>query len=239
MIRVAIKKKLFAPGGDMQLDVDFRINTGELVTLYGASGAGKTTILRMLCGLANPDAGSITVDGEAWFDQVAKINLPPQQRNVGIVFQDYALFPNMTVEENLKYALDKDQSSTVVDELLEFMELANLSRKKPDVLSGGQRQRVAIARAIVRRPKILLLDEPMSALDTALRLKIQDYILDVHRKYNLTTILVSHDVFEVVRLSKQVYLIEQGKITQQGTPEAVLPLHVFKRLIEGLPSAQL
>jgi molybdate transport system ATP-binding protein len=145
----------------------------------------------------------------------------------------------MTVEENLRYALGGKQSDKIVSELLELMELKSLSDKKPYILSGGQQQRVAIARAIVRKPKILLLDEPMSALDTALRLKIQDYILEVHRQFNLTTILVSHDIFEVIRLSKQVFLIDQGKIARQGTPESVLPLPALRQMIAGLPSADL
>ncbi|WP_276373452.1 ATP-binding cassette domain-containing protein [Chryseolinea sp. H1M3-3] len=235
MIHICLKKKLFSSRGDMNLDVDFKVNTGELVTLYGASGAGKTTLLRMVCGLTNPDGGSVMVQDETWFDHEKKINLKPQQRNVGIVFQDYALFPNMTVRENLTYALGKNQSKDIVNDLLELMELTSFHDKKPGFLSGGQRQRVAIARALVRRPKILLLDEPMSALDTVLRLKIQDYILQVHRQYNLTTILVSHDIFEVIRLSKHVYLMEQGKIVREGAPAAVLPLQTLRRLIEGLP----
>lgn len=234
MIEITIKKKLFAGGGDMQLNVELAINPGELVTLYGPSGAGKTSILRMLCGLSAPDEGRISVQGEVWFDSAKKINIKPQQRNVGIVFQDYALFPNMTVRQNLEYALEKKQPPVIVDELLELMELANLHDKKPEVLSGGQRQRVALARAIVRKPRILLLDEPMSALDTTLRLKIQDYILKVHELYRLTTILVSHDILEVIRLSKHVFLIDHGKIVNQGTPTAMLPTQSLQRMIDAL-----
>jgi molybdate transport system ATP-binding protein len=120
--------------------------------------------------------------------------------------------------------------------LLELMELSNLSDKRPGVLSGGQQQRVALARAIVRKPKILLLDEPMSALDTALRLKIQDYILKVHRQYNLTTILVSHDIIEVIRLSQQVYVLDHGHIVNQGPPAAVLPVDALRRMMDALPN---
>ena len=235
MIEVSLKKHLFASKGHMQLDVAFDVKAGELVTLYGPSGAGKTTILRMLCGLVTPDEGTICVAGDTWFDSASRINLKPQVRNVGIVFQDYALFPNMTVKENLEYALRKKQSRAIIDELLEMMELSNLSAKKPHVLSGGQQQRVALARAIVRRPKLLLLDEPMSALDTSLRLKIQDYIIKVHNQYNLTTILVSHDIIEVIRLSQKVFLVEHGQITNQGTAAAVLPLRALRRMMESLP----
>lgn len=235
MIHVAIKKKLLASKGKMHLDVDLKIATGEIITLYGASGAGKTSILRMLCGLSAPDEGTITVEGQRWFDASKKINVKPQQRNVGIVFQDYALFPNMTVEENLRYALAKAQPRDIVDELLELMELNNLRATKPALLSGGQRQRVALARALVRKPALLLLDEPMSALDTALRLRIQDYILKVHEQYHLTTILVSHDILEVVRLSRRVYVLDDGKIVKHGTPGDVLPVRDLQQMVLSLP----
>jgi molybdate transport system ATP-binding protein len=123
---------------------------------------------------------------------------------------------------------------TIVNELLELMELNNLAHVKPELLSGGQRQRVALARAIVRQPKLLLLDEPMSALDTLLRLKIQDYILRVHEQYHLTTILVSHDILEVIRLSRRVFLVEHGKIIRHGSPSDVLPLQSLKQMIDKL-----
>ena len=238
MIELSVRKRLFSSTGHMQLDVSFNIKRGELVTLYGSSGAGKTTLLRMISGLISPGEGTIRVSGEPWFDSTVGINVKPQARNVGIVFQDYALFPNMTVKGNLMYALEKGQPAIIVDELLELMELSNLQGKKPSVLSGGQQQRVALARAIVRKPKILLLDEPMSALDTNLRLKIQDYILKVHRQYNLTTILVSHDLIEVIRLSNYVYLIENGKIVNEGTPAKVLPIATLRRMMEALPDTE-
>ncbi|HEX6225075.1 MAG TPA: ATP-binding cassette domain-containing protein [Chryseolinea sp.] len=234
MIGVSLKKKLFSALGEMQLDIDFTVNEGELVTLYGPSGAGKTTVLRTLCGLSIPDEGCILVGDQVWLDSGKKINLKPQQRDIGIVFQDYALFPNLTVRENLKYALKKGQPSTIVNELLELMELTNLSDKKPELLSGGQRQRVALARAIVRRPKILLLDEPMSALDTTLRVKIQDYILRVHQQFQLTTILVSHDIMEVIRLSDRVFLMDHGKIISQGGPGDILPIETLKQMVGKL-----
>ncbi len=234
MIEVSLKKKLFSALGKMQLDVEFTIQEGELVTLYGPSGAGKTTVLRMLCGLSTPDEGRISVRGQPWLDSAKKINLKPQHRDIGIVFQDYALFPNLTVKENLRYALKKGQPDAIVNELLEMMELTNLYDKKPELLSGGQRQRVALARAIVRKPRILLLDEPMSALDTALRVKIQDYILRVHEQFKLTTILVSHDIMEVIRLSNRVLLMDHGKIISQGGPTEILPLEALKQMVGKL-----
>jgi molybdate transport system ATP-binding protein len=236
MMKIAIQKRLFAAREDMKLEVDLEITAGELVAIYGASGAGKTSILKMICGLITPDDGSISLQGQPWFDASKKVNLKPQERNVGIVFQDYALFPNMTVKQNLVYALDKKQQRQIVDELLEMMELTNLADKKPEVLSGGQRQRVALARAIVRKPKILLLDEPLSALDTTLRLKIQDYILRIHRDFQLTTILVSHDMLEVSRLASRVYEMEHGKIINEGTPASILPLQALKRMVDQLPA---
>lgn len=238
MIELSVRKRLFSSTGHMQLDVSLNIKPGELVTLYGSSGAGKTTLLRMLSGLVSPDEGTISVSDEPWFDSTVGINVKPQARNVGIVFQDYALFPNMTVKGNLTYALEKGQPASIVDELLELMELSSLQGKKPAVLSGGQQQRVALARAIVRKPKILLLDEPMSALDTNLRIKIQDYILRVHRQYNLTTILVSHDLIEIIRLSNHVYLMDNGKIVNEGTPAKVLPIATLRRIIEALPDTE-
>jgi molybdate transport system ATP-binding protein len=230
MIEVSVKKKLFSALGRMQLDVEFNIQEGELVTLYGPSGAGKTTVLRMLCGLSTPDEGRISVRRQLWLDSAKKINLKPQHRDIGIVFQDYALFPNLTVEENLRYALKKDQPDAIVNELLEMMELTNLHDKKQELLSGGQRQRVALARAIVRKPRILLLDEPMSALDTALRVKIQEYILRVHEQFQLTTILVSHDIMEVIRLSKRVFVMDHGQIISSGGPTEILPVKALKQM---------
>ncbi len=218
MIKLTLRKKLKASGGEMLLDVDATIETGSLVTLYGPSGAGKTSILRMIAGLLRPDAGSVEVNGQTWFDSDKKTDRKPQQRSIGLVFQDYALFPNMTVRENLEYALAKNQDPAIISELIDTIELGDLQHRKPDTLSGGQKQRVALARALVRRPEILLLDEPLSALDASMRIKLQDYLLKVHRQFHLTTLLVSHDVSEVLKMSDQIILLENGRITRQGTP---------------------
>lgn len=218
MIRFSLHKKLKASTGDMQLDVECHIDQGKLVTLFGESGAGKTSILRMLAGLLIPEKGTIEVNNSVWLDTQKGINLKPQQRKTGYVFQDYALFPNMTVKENLEYALDKNQDIGIVKELIEIIELTDLQDRKPETLSGGQKQRIALARALVRQPQILMLDEPLSALDRAMRTKLQDYILHVHRKYNLTTILVSHEMSEIFKLSDQMLVLENGTITGQGTP---------------------
>jgi molybdate transport system ATP-binding protein len=220
-IEFCISKRLHCAEGEIELDVDVALQEGEFVTLFGQSGAGKTTLLRMLAGLTLPKRGQIKVGGETWFDSEAHINLPPQRREIGLVFQDYALFPNMTVRENLSFALANKKQSDRVDELIEMMQLGALQHRLPATLSGGQKQRVALARALVRRPKLLLLDEPFSALDADTRIRLQDEILRLHRALGITTLIVSHDLGEVYKLSDRVLLIEQGKISRNGVPAAV------------------
>jgi molybdate transport system ATP-binding protein len=234
MMKVDITKRLVDGTGNLDLQLDFALQEGELLSLYGPSGAGKTSVIRMIAGLLRPDGGVISVAGKSWYNREQGVDLRPQARNIGVVFQDYALFPNMTVEGNIGFALEKGQPRSVVDEMLEFMELSNLRNEKTHLLSGGQKQRVALARAIVRRPKILLLDEPTSALDTSMRLRMQEYIGKVHKEFKLTTILISHDVLEVVRLATRVLVLEGGVIKQQGSPAKVLPLKALKDMIQGL-----
>lgn len=221
MIKLNLQKQLDAESGKMKLDVDMTISKGSFVAIFGDSGAGKTSILRMLSGLINADSGRIEVENEIWFDGKSKINLKPQQRNIGFLFQDYALFPNMTVRENLVYALEKGQNPQIIDDLISTIELKDLQNKMPANLSGGQKQRVALARTLVRKPKILLLDEPLSALDAKMRTRLQDYILKVHRQFKLTTILVSHNTSEVVKMADEVFILDQGEIKQKGSPAEV------------------
>lgn len=223
MIDIAITRKLSGPGGQMSLQFNSKIDSGEFVCVYGPSGAGKTSVLRMLAGLLTPDDGHIVTDNTTWFDKAKKVDLKPQLRNIGMVFQEYSLFPNMTVRGNLEFALKKESSADIVDELLQLTELEQLQDQKPALLSGGQKQRVALARALIRRPRLLLLDEPLSALDSVMQAKLQDYILRVHQQFSLTTILVSHDVFEVVKMSKRVLILEEGTIKRDGPPREVLP----------------
>jgi len=221
MIILKLKKILDAIDGKMELDVSLDIDKNSLTTIFGESGAGKTSILRMMSGLMDPDMGYIEVNRKTWYNSSEGINLKTQNRKIGYVFQDYALFPNMTVKENLIYALEKRQDPGIVSELLDIIELENLKNRKSENLSGGQKQRVSLARALVGHPDILLLDEPLSALDEGIRSKLQDYILRVHEKYNLTTILVSHDLPEIFKLSDQIYLLKNGKIERSGTPSEV------------------
>ena len=202
----------------MILDVELSLEEGQLVTLYGKSGAGKTTLLLVLAGLLRPEKGHIKVGNEIWTDTEKNIQLAAQKRNVGFVFQEYALFPNMTIRENLLFALNKGQSEKIVDHLVDIIDLGQLQDRKPTTLSGGQKQRVALARALVKKPKLLLLDEPLSALDHEMRAKLQSYIMEVHKEFGLTTILISHDVSEIIRLSDYLVEIDQGKVIRQGLP---------------------
>lgn len=221
MIHINITKLLHTSDGTIDLRINKEIQNGDFLTLFGKSGSGKTTLLRIIAGLETPQSGTIIVDGQIWFDSDKKINLPPQKRNVGFVFQDYALFPNMTVRQNIEFALHNKKENKKVDEILQIMEIENLSSVKPEHLSGGQKQRVAVARTLMTNPKILLLDEPLSALDAAMRMKLQDELHSIHKRFGLTSILVSHDMSEVFRLSNRVLKLSLGHITDDGTPSEV------------------
>jgi molybdate transport system ATP-binding protein len=220
-VKIQLIKDLLASDGPMRLDIDLEFPDGSFITLYGPSGAGKTSILRMIAGLMKADAGKIQVGNAIWFDHSYKINLTPQNRSAGLVFQDYALFPNMTVLQNVQYALRNNKDKNSLDELLHIFDLLELRERKTTALSGGQKQRVALARAIINKPKILLLDEPMSALDYAMRLKLQDYLQLVHSSYDITIVLVSHDIGEIIRLCDAVYILKQGRIEHSGKPTDV------------------
>lgn len=216
MIELAINKKLKSSSGDMLLDVKFNIPTGKLIALYGKSGAGKTSLLKIIAGLLSPEKGIIKVDDKVWLDTDKRLNLSPQKRNIGFLFQEYTLFPNMTVRENLEFALTKGQNNKIVDELLEIVDLGDLQFRKSNSLSGGQKQRAALARSLVQKPKILMLDEPLSALDYEMRAKLQQYILQLHKEFKLTTILISHDISEIIKMSDYLMEIDHGKIVNEG-----------------------
>ncbi len=218
MIAINITKRLDTAEGPINAHFELTITNGEFLTLFGPSGAGKTTLMRMIAGLEKPDSGSIEVDGEIWFDSSKKINLTPQKRSIGFVFQDYALFPTMSVRENLLFAADNTQQRSNVDKLIELVELSQLRDTHPSSLSGGQKQRVALARALVRRPKILLLDEPLSALDPVMRQKLQDELSLIHEQLGVTTLLVSHDIAETVKLSDRLAQVEAGHIKRLCSP---------------------
>lgn len=221
MVLINVKKELLSAGGPMSLKVDIRVQTGELISLFGPSGSGKTSILRMIAGLMRPEQGRIEVNGQLWFDHSEKVDLPPRKREIGFVFQDYSLFPHMTVRQNIGFALKDKREARLVDELLDTVHLAELQHQKPVRLSGGQQQRVALARAVARRPKLLLLDEPFSALDIPMRLKLQDEILGIYKRFGITTIFVGHDLSEVFKISRRIFVIERGRVLRQGPPEEI------------------
>ena len=218
MIKVKLHKELKGSKGPMRLEVNFEVEPGSLLGLYGPSGSGKTSILRMISGLMSPDAGIIRFNGIEWFNSNRKLDLKPQSRKIGYVFQDATLFPNMNILQNLEYARPSGESTELIHRLIEIMDLEELKERMPNTLSGGQQQRVALARALTRKPELLLLDEPLSALDREMRFKLQDYILKVHREFNLTTILVSHEVSEIFRMTNEIIVLEEGKIKERGTP---------------------
>ena len=220
VIFIDVEKRMLTANGPMNLVIQATIPAGELVALFGESGAGKTTLLRILAGLVIPDKGLIRFGNTVWFDSAKQINIVPQQRNISLMFQDYALFPNMTVEQNIQFAQpEKNQSAP--NELMEMFGLSEFRKRKPNGLSGGQKQRVALARALARKPQLLLLDEPLSALDAEMRITLQDEIVQAHKLLGVTTIMVSHDLNEVFRLASQVLCIENGTITRTGKPEDV------------------
>lgn len=220
VIFIDVEKRMLTANGPMNLDIQTTIPAGELIALFGESGAGKTTLLRILAGLTIPDKGLIRFGNTVWFDSAKQINIVPQQRNISLMFQDYALFPNMTVEQNIQFA-QPEKNQSALNELLEMFGLSEFRKRKPNGLSGGQKQRVALARALARKPQLLLLDEPLSALDAEMRTTLQDEIAQAHQLLGVTTIMVSHDLNEVFRLASQVLCIENGTITRTGKPEDV------------------
>lgn len=216
MIKIDIQKQLHGSSGDMMLDVDLQINDHAFVALAGKSGSGKTTLLRILAGLEGA-RGQIIVDDEVWLDK--GFSLPPQKRKIGFVFQEYALFENMSVEENLLF-VRKDRK--LAEKLLEITELSSLAKRLPSTLSGGQKQRVSLCRAMMNMPKLLLMDEPLSALDPSMRTKLQHEIHQLHKEFGTTTIMVSHDPSEIYRLAKRVVVLSQGKVIRDGSPKSTL-----------------
>ena len=218
MLEISLKKQLedFEVGVNLSLDE-------ELLVLFGPSGAGKTMILKMISGIVKPDDGRVVSGGEVLFDSSSGVNVPVRKRKVGYLFQDYALFPHMTVEENIAYGIEGPKASAgkKVSELLGLMRLAGLEKRFPHELSGGQKQRTALARTLAAEPRVLLLDEPFSALDYQVREKLRADLLNIHRVYPITTVLVTHDLEEAFMLGKKIAVINNGSIEQSGTREDV------------------
>ena len=209
-------------------DVHLRIEEGELFALLGPSGSGKTTLLRAIAGFVEPDAGAIRIDGDAMHD------LPVHRRDIGMVFQHYALFPHMSVFDNVAFGLSvrsvaRSETTEQVRAMLALVQLEGFEKRRPAQLSGGQQQRVALARALVTRPRVLLLDEPLGALDKRLRRQMQVELRQIQREVGITTVFVTHDQEEALTLADRIALLDAGRLVQSGPPQAVYerPATVF------------
>lgn len=207
-LEVKIKKQL----GDFLLDIEFQTE-GEVFALLGGSGCGKSLTLKCIAGVVTPDSGRIVLDGVELFDSEKKINLPPSKRGVGYLFQNYALFPNMTVRKNIEAGLAKENSPDMVDEAIKSLYLEEQADLYPRQLSGGQQQRTALARLLVSNPKLLLLDEPFSALDSYLKWQLELEVMGILEKFSGSTIFVSHNRDEVYRICDTIGVMEKGKIS--------------------------
>lgn len=206
-------------GTPVLTDISLNIEDGEIVSILGPSGCGKTTLLNLILGIVDSDGGQIIYNGE----DITKV--PMEKRGFNIVFQDYALFPNLNVYQNITYGLRNNpeiSSKEEVEDLIDLLGLEEHLNKRIGQLSGGQKQRVALARTMVMKPKILLLDEPLSALDGVIKESIKDRIKTIAREYHLTTIIVTHDPEEALTLSDRVLIINEGKISQYGKPEEII-----------------
>ena len=213
-------KKSFTKGEAVLDNISLEISKGEFITLLGSSGCGKTTTLRIIAGLEQPDAGSV------WLDGREVTGLEPNQRDVNTVFQNYALFPHMNVAENIGYGLKlkkvpKSEIRKKVSQMLELVQLEGYEKRKPSELSGGQKQRVAIARALVNNPKVLLLDEPLGALDLQLRRAMQIELKHLQKKLGITFIYITHDQEEAINMSDRIAVMRDGRIEQIGTPDEI------------------
>ena len=213
-------KKSFTEGEAVLDNISLEISKGEFITLLGSSGCGKTTTLRIIAGLEQPDAGSV------WLDGREVTGLEPNQRDVNTVFQNYALFPHMNVAENIGYGLKlkkvpKSEIRKKVSQMLELVQLEGYEKRKPSELSGGQKQRVAIARALVNNPKVLLLDEPLGALDLQLRRAMQIELKHLQKKLGITFIYITHDQEEAINISDRIAVMRDGRIEQIGTPDEI------------------
>jgi molybdate transport system ATP-binding protein len=217
-LSIDIRKHLRSRGRDFELNCSFA-SSEKFVVLFGASGSGKTTTMRAVAGLVHPDAGRIAVGGRTLFDSARGINVPARQRNIGYLFQDYALFPHLTVEKNIAFALrpslwgrlSREEKQRVEEALVHF-HIAELRQAMPAELSGGQRQRVALARALVRKPDLLLLDEPFAALDPHLRARLRSGLLDVQKHFNVPVLLISHDPEDVDLFAETLVVYDAGRV---------------------------
>lgn len=208
------------------LDVEWQIGN-ELAVLFGNSGAGKSMTLQCIAGLMKPDEGSIRANGDVFFESARRVNVPPDKRSFGYVFQDRALFPHMTVRGNITYGckgLRKSEIRRAVDEMIGVFHLRGLEGRLPAEISGGQKQRVALARALIGKPEALLLDEPFSALDHSIRLEMIKLLKEVRAEFNIPVVLVTHDVFEACTMGDKIIVYSGGRILRTGSPPEIFPL---------------
>ena len=220
MITAGLHKELYTASGESTLNVDLTLQKGAVTSLFGASGVGKTMMLRMLAGLEIPDGGVIKYEDETWFDAEQKCNLAIARRRVGFVFQDYGLFPNMSIEENLRFAVP-DKDVALIQYYLEVFGLASLKNRRAMELSGGQKQRTAIARALVFQPGVLLLDEPFTAQDKMMRDVVGQEILKFTEEHNTVTVLVTHEMGAIFQMATYIYSIRDGLVAAEGSVEDV------------------
>lgn len=243
-----VSKRFMPPSGpvDALVDVDLTVPTGSFTAVLGASGSGKTTLLRVIAGFERPDSGTVELDGRVLTGPSTLV--PPERRNVGIVAQDGALFPHLSVADNIAYGLRCKRGRTPwrrrsqddlnrVDELLELVGLAGYGSRSPSELSGGQQQRVALARALAPNPRLLLMDEPFSALDTGLRTAVREEVRDLLSRLNTTVVLVTHDQNEALSMADHVVIMRDGRVVQAGTPSELYRNPVDRRTAEFLGTA--
>lgn len=221
---MSLKIRLIKKVPGFSLDVEWEAKN-ELVVLFGYSGAGKSMTLQLMAGLMQPDEGFVYLNGNVLFDSKRKINLPPQKRPFGYVFQDNTLFPHMTVKKNILYGgthLEKTAKESKFREMIEVFHLQGLENKFPYEISGGQRRRVALAMVLMRGPEALLLDEPLSALDRHIKLEIMKLLRELKQKLDIPIVLVTHDIFEALSLADKMVIYVNGRIAQLGTPQEIL-----------------
>ncbi|MCW9032724.1 MAG: molybdenum ABC transporter ATP-binding protein [Rhodospirillales bacterium] len=219
-LEVKVQKSL----GNFAIDAEFSVNSQGVSALYGRSGSGKTSLVNMLAGLENPDQGSISIDGTMLFDKEKGINLPPEQRRLGYVFQEARLFPHLSIEKNLNYgkvAATHKENIVTFDQIVELLDLSNLLKRRPYSLSGGEKQRVALGRALLAAPRLLLMDEPLASLDAHRKSEILPFIERLREEVKLPIVYVSHAIEEIVRLADSLILISDGKVVASGPIEEV------------------
>jgi molybdate transport system ATP-binding protein len=213
-LQVEVRKVLRAGDREFRLDASFHAEHDRVV-VFGPSGSGKSLTMQCIAGLLRPDAGRIVVDGRVLFDSRTAVDLRPQERNVGFVFQDYALFPHMSVRENIGFGLTgRSNRVAAILELLDLFELDAVADAHPRDLSGGQRQRVALARALIRRPRLLLLDEPLSALDPLLRSRVREELVATQRRFQVPMVVITHDPADVEAFAENVVVFDQGRVAR-------------------------